>query len=144
MKFTIFQAQFNTDTSGVARFFSPQLQEGNDQIITLPENSITALSKKAVVGLGTTIPDTAGLVPGVTISQFGNLNDSATLNNLARVATMGGPNDLNIINPGVGYTPSSGSLTYSSVPMVTQTGEGTGAVGNITVNNGEILSLIHI
>ena len=48
-----------------------------------------------------------------------------------------GPNDLSIINPGVGYTPSSGSLTYSSVPMVTQTGEGTGAVGNVTVNNGE-------
>ena len=51
---------------------------------------------------------------------------------------MGGPNDLSIINPGVGYTPSSGSLTYSSVPMVTQTGEGTGAVGNVTVNNGVI------
>ena len=138
MKFTIFQADFNTDTTGVARFFSPQLQEGNDQIITLPENSITALSRKAVVGLGTTIPDTAGLVPGVTISQFGNLNASATLINVAGVATMGGPNDLSIINPGVGYTPSSGSLTYSSVPMVTQTGEGTGAVGNVTVNNGEI------
>ena len=138
LKFTIFQADFNTDTTGVARFFSPQLQEGNDQIITLPENSITALSKKAVVGLGTTIPDTAGLVPGVTISQFGNLNASATLINVAGVATMGGPNDLSIINPGVGYTPSSGSLTYSSVPMVTQTGEGTGAVGNVTVNNGEI------
>ena len=138
LKFTIFQADFNTDTTGVGRFFSPQLQEGNDQIITLPENSITALSRKAVVGLGTTIPDTDGLVPGVTISQFGNLNASATLINVAGVATMGGPNDLSIINPGVGYTPSSGSLTYSSVPMVTQTGEGTGAVGNVTVNNGEI------
>ena len=138
LKFTIFQAEFNTDTPGVSRFFSPQLQEGNDQIITLPENSITALSKKAVVGLGTTIPDTAGLVPGVTISQFGNLNASATLINVAGVATMGGPNDLSIINPGVGYTPSNASLTYSSVPMVTQTGEGTGAVGNVTVNNGVI------
>ncbi len=138
LKFTIFQAQFNSETSGVGRFFSPQLQEGNDQIITLPENSITALSKKAVVGLGVTIPDTAGLIPGVTISQFGNLNASATLINVAGVATMGGPNDLSIINPGVGYTPSNASLTYSSVPMVTQTGEGTGAVGNVTVNNGVI------
>ena len=138
LKFVINRAEFNVDTPGVGRFFSPELKEGNDEIITLPENSITALSKKAVVGLGVTIPDTAGLVPGVTISQFGNLNASATLINVAGVATMGGPNDLNIINPGVGYTPSSGSLTYSSVPMVTQTGEGTGAVGNITVNNGVI------
>ena len=138
LKFTIHRAVFNTETIGVGRFFSPQLQEGNDQIITLPDNSITALSKKAVVGLGVTIPDTAGLVPGVTISQFGNLNASATLINVAGVATMGGPNDLNIINPGVGYTPSSGSLTYSSVPMITRTGEGSGAVGNITVNNGVV------
>ena len=138
LKFTLYRAVFNTDTTGVGRFFSPQLQEGNDQIITLPDNSITALSKKAVVGLGVTIPDTAGLVPGVTISQFGNLNASATLINVAGVATMGGPNDLSIINPGVGYTPSSGSLTYSSVPMITRTGEGSGAVGNITVNNGVI------
>jgi len=137
LKFTINKAVFNTNP-GVGRFFSPELKEGNDQIITLPENSITALSKKAVVGLGVTIPDTAGLVPGVTISQFGNLNASATLINVAGVATMGGPNDLNVINPGVGYTPSSGSLTYSSVPMITRTGEGSGAVGNITVNNGVI------
>ena len=138
LKFTIYRAVFNTESRGVGRFFNPQLNEGNDQVITLPPNSITALSRKAVVGLGTTIPDTAGLVPGVTISQFGNLNASATLINVAGVATMGGPNDLSIINPGVGYTPSSGSLTYSNVPMVTETGEGSGAVGNITVNNGVI------
>ena len=91
MKFTIYRAAFNTESRGVGRFFSPQLQKGNDQVITLPDNSITALSRKAVVGLGTTIPDTAGLVPGVTISQFGNLNASATLINVAGVATMGGP-----------------------------------------------------
>nr|BAR32975.1 hypothetical protein [uncultured Mediterranean phage uvMED] len=137
LKFVINKAVFNTNP-GVGRFFNPQLQEGNDQIITLPENSITALPRKAVVGLGTTIPDTAGLVPGVLIGQFGNERATAKLINVAGVVTTGGPNDLNIINPGVGYTPSSGSLTYSSVPMVTQTGEGTGAVGNITVNNGVI------
>ena len=51
---------------------------------------------------------------------------------------MGGPNDLSIINPCVGYTPSNAALTYTNIPMVTQTGEGTGAVGNITVNNGVI------
>ncbi len=134
LKFTIFQADFNTDAVGVARFFSPQLQEGNDQIITLPENSITALSKKAVVGLGTTIPDTAGLVPGVTISQFGNLNASATLINVAGVAAT----ETTIVNPGAGYTPSSGFLVYTDIPLVTETGEGSGAVGNVVVNNGQV------
>ena len=134
LKFTIFHAEFNTETPGIARFFSPQLQEGNDQIITLPENSITALSKKAVVGLGTTIPDTAGLVPGVTINQFGNLNASATLINVAGVAAT----ETTVVNPGVGYTPSSGFLVYTDIPLVTDSGEGSGAVGNVVVSNGQV------
>jgi len=134
LKFTLYRAVFNTESRGVGRFFSPELQEGNDQIITLPENSITALSRKAVVGLGTTIPDTAGLVPGVTISQFGNLNASATLINVAGVAAT----ETTIVNPGVGYTPSSGFLVYTDIPLVTETGEGSGAVANVVVNNGQV------
>ena len=137
LKFVLNRAIFNTNP-GVGRFFNSELSVGNDQIIKLPENSIKSLSKKAIVGLGVTIPDTAGLVPGVTISQFGNLNASATLISVAGVATMGGPNDLSITNPGVGYTPQSGSLTYTNVPMITQTGEGSGAVGSVTVNNGVV------
>ena len=80
-------------------------------------------------------------MPGVNIGQFGNLNASATLVNVAGVATVGGPNDITIINPGVGYTPSNASLTYTDIPMVTQTGEGSGAIGNVTVNNGEISAI---
>ena len=64
-----------------------------------------------------------------------HLHNSSTL---LVVATVGGPNDITIINPGVGYTPSNGSLVYSDVPMITETGEGSEAVGNVTVNNGEI------
>jgi len=139
LKFTIRKAVFNT-SPGVARFFSPELSEGNDQIITLPENSITALSKKAVIGLGTPISNTltAGLVPGVTISQFDNLNASATLINTAGIATINGSNDVTIINPGAGYTPASGHFLYTDIPMVTQTGEGSGIVGNVRVENGQI------
>ncbi len=140
MKFTINKAVFNTSSS-VGRFFNSELSVGNDELPTLAPNPITSLSKKAIVGLGTTIPDTAGLVPGVTISQFGNLNASATLINIAGVATVGGPNDITVINPGVGYTPSSGSLTYNSIPMITETGEGSGAVGNVTINNGVVSAI---
>jgi hypothetical protein len=100
----------------------------------LVDNAIKTLSKKAIVGLGVTIPDTAGLVPGVKISQFGNLNASATLINVAGVAHT----EANVINPGVGYTPSSGFLVYTDIPLVTQTGEGSGAIANVVVNNGEV------
>ena len=139
MKFLIRRAVFNTSPS-VGRFFNSELATGNDEVPTLAENSITSLSKKAIVGLGTPISNTltAGLVPGVKISQFDNLNASATLINTAGIATINGSNDVTIINPGAGYTPSNGVLTYSDIPMVTQTGEGTGIIGDVTVNNGEI------
>ena len=139
MKFLIRRAVFNTSPS-VGRFFNSELATGNDEVPTLAENSITSLSKKAIVGLGTPISNTltAGLVPGVKISQFDNLNASATLINTAGIATINGSNDVTIINSGVGYTPSNGVLTYSDIPMVTQTGEGTGIIGDVTVIMGSI------
>jgi hypothetical protein len=139
MKFLIRKAVFNTSPS-VGRFFNSELATGNDEVPTLAENSITSLSKKAIVGLGTPISNTltAGLVPGVKISQFDNLNASATLINTAGIATINGSNDVTIINSGVGYTPSNGVLTYSDIPMVTQTGEGTGIIGDVTVIMGSI------
>jgi hypothetical protein len=133
MKFTIRRAVFNTEPS-VGRFFNSELTAGNNEIPLLVDNAIKTLSKKAIVGLGVTIPDTAGLVPGVKISQFGNLNASATLINVAGVAHT----EANVINPGVGYTPSSGFLVYTDIPLVTQTGEGSGAIANVVVNNGEV------
>ena len=140
MKFTIRRAVFNTEPS-VGRFFNSELSTGNDEVPTLPPNPITSLSKKAVVGLGSAILGTtpaAGLVPGVTITQFDNLNASATLINTAGVAKIGDANAVTIVNPGAGYTPSSGSLAYNDIPMTTETGEGTGIIGNVTVQNGEI------
>jgi hypothetical protein len=139
MKFTIRKAVFNTAPS-VGRFFNSELSTGNDEVPSLAVNPITSLSKKAVVGLATALSTTpaTGLVPGVNISQFDNLNASATLINTAGVAKIGDTNAATIINPGVGYTPSNGVLTYSDIPMVTQTGEGTGIIGDVTVSNGVI------
>ena len=140
MKFTIRRAVFNTEPS-VGRFFNSQLSEGNDEVPTLASNPITSLSKKAVVGLGSAILGTTpavGLKPGVNISQFDNLNASATLINTGGVAKIGDASAATIINPGVGYTPQSASLVYSDIPMVTETGEGTGIIGNVTVQNGQI------
>ncbi len=137
MKFTLYKARFNTAPS-VARWFNPSLGIGNGQIPKLIRNPITTLSRKAIVGVGSTFTEFTGLVPGVTISQAGNEGVSAKLVNLAGIATINGSNDLSVINPGVGYTPSSGVFTYNDVSMVAQTGDGTGAVGNVTINNGKV------
>jgi len=136
LKMTLNKAVFNTQ-SGVARFFNPVLSEGNRQVITLPPSPIQILSRKAIVGLGTTFTAPTGLIPGVTITQSGNLSASAKLISTAGIASVGSQT-LSIINAGVGYTPSSGSLTYSSIPLVTLTGSGSGMIGNVTVSNGEI------
>jgi len=136
LKFTLYKAQFNT-TPGVARFFNPDLSEGNDQIITLQSNPIEILSRRAVVGLGSTFAEPAGFVPGVTVTQSGNLTASAKLLATAGIASVGSET-FTIINAGVGYTPSSGSLVYSNIPLVTLSGSGSGMVGDVTVNNGQI------
>ena len=133
MKFTIRRAVFNTEPS-VGRFFNSELSIGNNEVPTLPSNPITTLGRKAVIGLGVTIPDTAGLVPGVLIGQFGNERATSKLINVAGVAAT----EASVINPGVGYTPSSGFLVYTDIPLVTQTGEGSGAIANVVVNNGEV------
>ena len=136
LKMTLYAAEFSNST-GIARFYNPKLDEGNKQIITLPENPIKILSKKATVGLGTTFAAPAGFIPGVTITQEGNLTASAKLINTAGIASVG-TQTFSITNPGIGYTPSSGSLVYSNVPMVALTGSGSGMVANVTVNNGQI------
>ena len=69
-------------------------------------NPIEILSRKATVGLGTTFATPAKFVPGVTVTQDGNLTASAKLVSTAGIASVGG-DTFTIINAGVGYTPSA-------------------------------------
>ena len=144
MKFIIRKAKFNIGTPGTARFFNPKVSVANDLIKNLPENSIEFLSRKATIGLASTLPlesedDFAtGLKPGVTIKQAGNEGASATLLGVAGIATINDGKDLQIINPGVGYTPSVGIKTYTNIQTVTLSGSGSGAVADVTVLNGVV------
>jgi hypothetical protein len=46
-----------------------------------------------------------------------------------------------LITPGTGYTPLSGTVTYSLVPMTNITSSGSGATADITVTNGTVTSV---
>ena len=144
MKFILRKAKFNIGSPGVVRFFSPNISVSNNLIESLPANSVKFLSRKATIGIGTTLPsETEGLIPGVIIKQAGNEEASATLLNISGIATIGsnpdtGYNDLEIINAGVGYTPTVGIKTYGNVPTVTLTGSGSGAIADVTINNGVV------
>ena len=85
MKFVLRKARFNTGSPGTARFLNPGISVANDLIKNLPKNSVEFLSRKATIGIGTTLPVadqsdfTSGLKPGVIIKQAGNEGASATL-----------------------------------------------------------------
>jgi hypothetical protein len=129
LKFTLYRADFTT-TDGNFNFYNPELGIGNKQIATLMPNSLAFSSRKIRVGLGTTVIDN-NIVFGNTVYQKGS---NATGNYVASagIATQ----SLTIVNPGIGYTPSSGSLVYSNVSLTNITGNGKNATANITISDG--------
>ena len=129
LKYTLYRAEFVE--SGTLNFYSPELTETNKQIPLLQKNPIELSSRQVRVGLGTTLSD-SNYVMGNTFYQHGT---NAT-GNLAGVAgTASGT--LNIINAGIGYTPTDGSgYTFSGVVLDTITGHGRGATADIAISGG--------
>jgi len=128
LKFTLYRADFVT--KGDIQFYNPVLSEGNEQVATLLPNSLDISSRQIRVGFANTINDTQ-LNLGNTVLQHGT---NATGNYVGSAGSATG--SLNIINAGIGYTPSSGGKTFGGVNLVTITGTGRNATANITVNNG--------
>jgi CBS domain-containing protein len=140
IKFTTYRAQFTTNTRANASFYNPELSLGNGGSIILGENPIETLSKRIIVGLGTTLSSSqeSTLVQGVNISQVNNTTATGVIIDTYGAIGIGG--SVTIINAGIGYTPSSGISTYTNVSLTTLSGKGSNASANITVNNGGITS----
>jgi hypothetical protein len=128
LKFTLYRADFIT--TGTVEVYSPELSEGNRQIAKLMPNSLNFDSKKVRISLASTIND-SNFIIGNTVLQSGT---NASGNYVGAAGSAIGA--LNIINAGIGYTPSSGIATFTGINLQTITGKGTGAVGSITINNG--------
>ena len=128
LKFTLYRADFIE--SGTVELYSPQLTEGNNQIAKLIPNSLNFNSKKVRISLASTVSD-IDLTIGNTILQDGTNAYGNYVGN-AGIAT----GALNIINPGIGYTPSSGIATFVGVPLETITGNGRDASAIVTISNG--------
>ena len=128
LKFTLYRADFID--SGTVEFYNPQLSEGNNQIAKLMPDSLNFNSKRVRISLASTIND-ANFTIGNNVLQFG-ANVSGNYVGNAGIAT----GALNVINSGIGYTPSSGVATFTNISLQTITGNGKGAVASITINNG--------
>jgi len=127
LKFTLRRAEFATN--GSFEIYNPILGEGNGQIPVLKPNPVNLKSKKIRVGIGSTLQDT--LVIGNTFSQEGS---NATGNYVGNAGVATG--NMTIINAGIGYTPSSGNLTYTGVTLTNITGTGQNLTADITISNG--------
>ena len=131
LKFTMYRADFVE--SGSVDLYSPELTEGNKQIATLMENPLNIISNDIRVGLGTTLSD-ARYSLGNTFFQGTASNRTAQGDLIGVGASAVG--ELTITNPGVGYTPADGQITYSGVNLIAVSGNGSEATANITVRDG--------
>ena len=131
LKFIMYRADFAE--SGTIDLYNPNLSEGNKTVAKLMENPLNVSSNTIRVGLGTTVADDR-YVLGNTFFQGTSSNQTATGTLIGVAATAVGT--MTITNPGVGYTPADGQLTYSSVNLVTISGSGTGAKAEVTINDG--------
>jgi len=133
LKFTLYRADFVE--SGSVDLYSPELTEGNKMIPTLMQNPLTITSKQVRVGLGTTLHDD-GYALGNTFFQGTALNRIAEADLIGVGASATG--SLVVSNPGVGYTPADGTLSFSGVNLVSVSGNGSGATADVTVVDGVV------
>jgi hypothetical protein len=126
LKYRLYRADFVNE--GLVRFFNPKLDIGNKKVTVTGSNQILPLSKRIIVGLGSTGYDTTNVVPGVTLVQ-----GSATgkLIGIAGSITSGVDLGVTVSNPGFGYTEG----TFTNISLETETGSGRGAVATIDVTN---------
>ena len=129
LKFTLYRSDFVE--SGTVDVYSPELSKGNNQIANLLPDSLNFNSRRVKISLASTITNLNDLTIGNTILQVGT-NASGNFVGSAGSAT----GTLNIINAGIGYTPSSGSQTFTGLNLEPITGAGRDATANITINNG--------
>ncbi len=124
LKYRLYRANFVNE--GLVRFFNPKLDLGNNKVTVTGSNQILPLSKRIIVGLGSTGYSASNVVPGVTLVQG---SASGKLIGIAGSIKSGVGLGITVSNPGFGYTAG----TFTDVSLETETGSGTGAVATIGI-----------
>lgn len=133
LKFKLYRANFYQGESTV-RFYNPDLDIGNSQIVSLRPNPLDCISRSALVGIAKSLTssEVSNLTSGVTILQSANNNFSAKLKSV--VGAIGIGSTLVLTSVGSGFT--SSSITYSNVDLIALSGTGIGGKVNLTVSGG--------
>jgi hypothetical protein len=134
LRYRLYRADFVSQ--GLVRFFNPKLSISNKKVSVTGSNQLLPLSKKVVVGLGSTGFNTTNVVPGVSLVQGSATGTLVSIGGSILVGT-----GASVINVGAGY---SASVTFSGVSLESETGVGFGAQANITTNSSGQINVITI
>ena len=126
LTFELYRADFVNQ--GSVQLFNPPLAT---DLEVIPNNGIQSFDQTIRVGFGTTTSE-SGLEPGMTISQRLTGATGKFVGYGGSAAQM----TLDIVNAGVGYTPSSGHFTFTGVAMTSLSGHGVNATADIHIESG--------
>ena len=134
LKLNLYRASFIQNTPSTVRFYNPQLDIGNKQVVTLRANPLDCISRSILVGVAKSFTNTEiiGLQPGVRVRQQNNSNFVGFLKSVS--GSIGIGSTLITTSIGAGFT--SGFTTYSNINLESLTGRGVGAKVNLSVNGG--------
>lgn len=132
LTFELYRANF--ETSGFTQLFNSNLPE---TLEVMTKDPLKIISNRVRVSLSSTITNN-DLVIGNTVTQSPTGFATVTGNLVGYAGSAF--STLGVVNSGVGYTPSSGSFTYTGVALTSITGYGINATANITISNGGVVS----
>lgn len=133
LKYRIYRADFQNE--GLVRFFNPNLSLSNNKLTVTSSNQFLPLSKRIIVGLGSTGYDTNNVTVGVSIIQN---NASAKLIGIAGSITVG--TGVTVANTGIGYTAG----TFANVNLISETGYGNGATATVFVDSNTNITSVTV
>ena len=135
LKFKLNKANFVTNSPSSVLLYNSELPLGKIK----KNNPVVGFSKRVSVKLG--ISTETVITPNDEIQQT-----ISGVVHTGRVFKTGGPiktggNKLTIIsNTGIGLTPTSGNFVYTGIGFTSLTGDGQGAVANVTVDAGAVIA----
>jgi hypothetical protein len=133
MKFTLYRANFVTNTPSTAFFYNPTLNESNGYIKNLQNNPLTALPRLLSVGITTTTnANTIGI-----LTTGRKVSESVKTYNYGYIVGTG----CSVSSVGV-TTSGSNYVTDSNVSTFNVIGNGSGLTLNITASGGNITNAI--
>jgi hypothetical protein len=135
LTFKLYKAKFVP--SGTLTFYNTDLTPGGTNVQTLESNPVEGLPRKLKVSISGTLNPV--VVPGTKIGEGSSPSITGIVENLGGPISATGTGSVGIVAVGAGY--SNG--TYTSVPLYSITGKGSGAQATITIS-GSIVSGVNI